>query len=121
MAVKITMIRTSNRVFSIYTEADDTNIKEIIYKRQGNFYNSGFQSGVPGYVIKLNNDDDQVILVPEHAVIEVHVRKYTEKKTKIPDLPDAKVTDLPDPEMDFLQPDPPDPDLPDYETKADGL
>ena len=89
MAIKITMIRTSDRIFD--TEADNTDIKEIVYKRQGNLYNSGYQTGVPGYVVKLNNDDSQIILVPEHAVIEVYVRKYTEEENIIPDLPDAEV------------------------------
>jgi hypothetical protein len=89
MAMKITMVRTADRIFD--TEAEDTDIKEIVYKRQGNLYNSGFQTGVPGYVVKLVDMPNRVILVPEHAVVEVYVDKMEEEQNIIPELPEADV------------------------------
>jgi len=90
MAMKIIMVRTTDRSYD--TEAEDTNIKEIVYKRQGNLYNSGFQTGVPGYVVKYIDSPNRVILVPEHAVVEIYVDKIEGEQGIIPDLPDAEIT-----------------------------
>jgi hypothetical protein len=89
--IKIAAINTNDG--QLYdTEMENSDVKEIVYKRAGNLYNSGFQTGVPGYVIKLIGDDDRIILVPEHAVTRICIIRQKDDNV-IPDLPDAETAD----------------------------
>ncbi len=69
---------------------DDATVKAIDFHRDGNYYNGGFQTGRPGYSVKINNSDIRR-LIPEIEVKEAHINIESDKKDServIPELPD---------------------------------
>jgi hypothetical protein len=86
-------------------DADDVDarVSAIDYHRKGNLYNGGFQTGRPGYSVKIA-DSDIRRLVPEEEVKEIQVDIESHKKKKkdgekvIPELQsgtDIAETDVP--------------------------
>lgn len=67
----------------------DTSVVAIDFHRDGTYYNKGFQTGKPGYSVKINNTDIRR-LIPEEYVNQIHVDTEKSKKDDeavIPDLP----------------------------------
>jgi len=59
-------------------------VEKITYHREGNIYNKGYQTGVPGYSIAMV-DNPVRRLIPEHEVSEVWIDTTKEDKKKKPE------------------------------------
>jgi hypothetical protein len=75
----------------------DARVTAIDFHRTGNYYNKGFQTGRPGYSVKINNTDIRR-LIPEEQVKQIYVDIEKAKSKKddgavIPDLPDSEQKD----------------------------
>ena len=82
--MKIVGITTKqNKNFSVGNSPEHLDdaivVDRIVYKRTCNLYNSGFQTGEPGYVVYIT-DSPVTRLVPEREVTEVLVDTTNAKK-----------------------------------------
>ena len=65
---------------------DEVIVEKIMYHREGNLYNKGFQIGVPAYSVAMEGSKLRR-LIPEHEVAEVWIDITKKKKDdETPDM-----------------------------------